>query len=561
MAEQRLEKDDSSSKKDEPGVFSGFNEILNEIWGMVGFGQKAAEPKADEKKAAEPKAAEPKAAEPQIVDPKTIEQKAAVARDRHDGNNGEDDDDDDDDDHQHKDDGEKSEGRFIPTGPRPQVERNPNFPDLNFFFGALHGHSVFSDGLCKPAELYKSAKTQMDFMAVTDHSHDSARKGVKPDNPRFEEQKKMPVLSQAPQLYNSTFHEAEQATEPGKFVGLNGVELGTIGKPGQTGMDGVNHINVFEMREFIQTFKEGRKPSRRMQTGHIPEEEQFKKPEVWRIKDGDYRDLVDRLDKVMDATGGRPVIQLNHPRWSQDESPNLDESVRGRDYGQKSFDSLDEWRERFGKYASLLEILSGEALKEVQSGEFKSHHRHTTDFNGYLEKGLHIAPTFGRDSHFCDAGGTPASTGVLATRLDRRSLMDALRERRTFATTSRDTLAAYMHVNDKHIMGSIVDQKDAANVNVTVTVASEVQPDAKYTAILWADQNIGDGELAEKVQTVHISGADLKESAGKVKFDKLVHISGNKAAYYVELQKKDADSTDTDRLWTAPVWVEPRKAR
>lgn len=482
------------------------------------------------------------------------------ARTKEKADSGDDDDDDDDEkDHDHEEDGKEGQ-RFVPTAPRPLVESNPNFPNLRMLFGALHGHSVFSDGMCKPSELYASAKGQnMDFLAVTDHSHKTARQGVKPDNPRFSEQAKVPVLAQAPQLYNSTFHEAAQASQDGKFVGLNGVEMGTIGKPGKDTKDGVNHINIFEVQAFIESVKEGRSPGRRLETGHIPEEDQFPKPEVWKIKDGDYKDLVERLEKITDTTGGRPIIQLNHPRWSQDESQSLDESVRGRDYGQKSFDSQDEWRERFGKFASLLEILNGEAMKEVQTGEFKSHHIHATDFAGYIEKGLHVGPAFGRDSHYCDAGGTPASTGVLANGFDKKSLLDALRERRTFATTSRDTLAGYMQVNDKHVMGSIVDQNDAPNVHVTMTVASQIEPEANYTAILWADQNIGDGDLAEKVQTISLSGEQLSEANNKIRFEGLPHLVGNKSAYYVEVQKRVSDSTRAERMWTAPVWVEPAR--
>lgn len=468
---------------------------------------------------------------------------------------------DDEDDDDEKDEGGaprvSGEHKFVSTAPRPEVENNPNFPNLKIYFGALHGHSVYSDGMSKPSELYQSGKEQnMDFVAVTDHSHDDARRGVKPDNPRHAEQEKVPVLSKAPQLYNSTFHDAKEATQDGKFVGLNGVEMGTIGKPGAKTQDGVNHINIFEVEAFIQSVKGGRTPKRTLETGHVPEENQFPKPEVWKIKDGDYKALVERLDKTTDSTGGRPVIQLNHPRWSQDESPSLNESVRGRDFGQKSFDSQDEWRERFGKYASLLEVISGEALHQDQSGEFDSHHIHAVDFAGYIEKGLHVSPTFGRDSHYDDPGGTPAATGILANGLDKKSLLDGMRERRTFATTGRDSLAGYSEVNNKHLMGSIVDQNDSPNVHVTMTVASEVQPEAQYTVILWADQNIGDGELAEKVQTIHIAGNKLIANNRKVNFDELPHVVGNKSAYYVEVQKRN--NNHTDRMWTAPVWVEPK---
>jgi hypothetical protein len=249
---------------------------------------------------------------------------------------------------------------------------------------------------------------------------------------------------------------------------------------------------------------------------------------------------------------------LNHPRWAQDEDPKLDDDVRGRDFGQKSFDDQDEWRERFGKFATQMEILSGEALKEQQTGEFPSQHVHAKDFAGYIEKGLHISPTFGRDSHYCDLYGTPAATGVLAEGLSRKGIMDALRERRTIATSNKDALAGYIMMNDQHLMGSIVDENDSPNVHITVTVGGDLKPDAKYTAILWGDPDIGDGELAEKMQTVHISGEDLLASKGKIDFDELEHTAGKKSAYYVEVQRRTDESRQPARMWTAPVWVEPK---
>jgi hypothetical protein len=460
-------------------------------------------------------------------------------------------------DHDHDHDGDEDDDKDTDPTHDPKngkPDANP-LPSSKLFFGSLHGHSVYSDGMCKPKELYQSAKDQkLDFVAVTDHSHKSARRGVKPDNPRFEEEKKHPLLVDAPEAYAETIHVAKQATQDGKFVGIVGVELGTIGKPGAKEMAGVNHINILEVDALIQSIK-GREKKTDVD---LPKELQaFEKPEVIKVRDGDYKALVDRLDKIKDMTGGRPVIQLNHPRFREDEHEKHPPERRGRDYGQKSFSSQEEWVQRFGKYASQLEILSGEALKQKPSGEFKSHAIHATDFAGYLDKGLHLSPTFGRDSHYCDADGVNAATGVLAEKLDKKSIMDALRERRTIATMNSDALAGYMVMNGRHVMGSIVDEKDAPDVHVSVTINSAIQPDAKYTAILWADTKVGDGQLAEKVQTVNITGKDLMSRGSQVKFHGVDHTAGNKSVFYVEVQRKNEGSSKAVRMWTAPVWVEP----
>ncbi|MBX9723108.1 MAG: hypothetical protein K2X81_17025, partial [Candidatus Obscuribacterales bacterium] len=448
----------------------------------------------------------------------------------------------------------------------PLAEPETGLPRVKLFFGYLHGHSVFSDGQCMPSELYGKAKADgtQDFATISEHSHLTARAGVGshgPSDPRAEEQAKVPIVAEAPQLYNSTIHEAENVTETGKFVGLYGVELGTIGKAGQDAISGVNHINVFMMKEFIESFKDGKTPKRSLNTGHIPEEQEFTKPEVFKVPDGDHKKLVEFLNQHSDATGGRPVIQLNHPRWSQDESESLEEDVRGRDYGQKSFENQEEWVKEFGKYASLLEIISGEALSQEQSGAFPSSHVHAKDFAGYIDKGLHVAPTFGRDSHFCDLAGTPAATGVLGEGLDPKSLMDGMRERRTMATTNKDSLAGVMVMNDKFVMGSIVDEKEAGdNVHISVTVLGNKNPEAQYIAKLWSEPNIGSGELPTKpIQTVHISGDDLNTAGNKIQFEDVEHESGKKSAYWVEVQKKSDDEPNQPaRMWTAPVWVESK---
>lgn len=461
-------------------------------------------------------------------------------------------------------------------------------PEYKMYYGSTHGHSVYSDGMGMPAEIYQRAKDLgLDFTAITDHSHTSARSGVPPGDPRYPGQQKTTSVAEDPIHYTETINAAKTATQDGKFVAIYGVELGTIGKVGSTGPSGVNHINVLQTDTFYTTVKQGPKNA-------------IAPPPVEKIYDGNYKMLVDALDKTTDATGGRPVIQLNHPRWSADESPNLPEKVRGRDYGQKSFSSNKEWVDRFGKYASQMEIINGDALGQGGIMDVSPSHLHGTDFAGYLDKGLKISPTFGRDFHYGDPGGTKAATGILSQNLDAKSLLDALRARRTIATTNRDLLTGHMTVNDAHPMGSVLDQKAVPDLNIKVTVGGKVSPDAEYTALLWGDKNLGDGKLAEVLQTKKITGAELAAAKNQISFDKVQPTLGRRSAFYVELQRLPAEGDPAsllqstaggakripdflnssrppvfshsevgsaqadpsgkflgDRLWTAPVWSEP----
>ncbi len=97
-------------------------------------------------------------------------------------------------------------------------------PNLGFtpYFGNLHSHSSYSDGVQTPAAAYAfaqlSAPTPLDFLAVTDHNHVSA--GMQLAN------------------YALGAAEAASANSDGNFVALWGQEWGVISTGG--------HANVFE---------------------------------------------------------------------------------------------------------------------------------------------------------------------------------------------------------------------------------------------------------------------------------------------------------------------------
>ena len=418
-------------------------------------------------------------------------------------------------------------------------------PKEEIVFGSLHGHSVYSDGMGKPAEIFAKARAQgIQFTAITDHNHTAARGGVQPGDPRYPGHQKNPTVAENPAAYAETFQAAAEASKHGDFVGLTGVEVGTIGKVGTTKKGGVNHINVLEVETFFETVREPR-------SGFAKVEQRVEK-----IFDGDYKALTTHLDGMKDSTGGRPVIQLNHPRWGADESASLPANLRGRDYGQKSYKSAAEWRDNFGKFASQIEIINGDALKP--SGLIDVKHVHTDAYHGYIDKGLHLSPTFGRDFHYGDPGGTKAATGILTSGLNKPAIMDALRERRTIATTNKELLSGRMTANDKP-MGSILDQARDHDLNIKMHVEGKVTAEAEYTATLWGDKKIGDKNLADVLQSKTVTGAELAKSGNVIKFDQVNHIIGAKGAFYVELERlaSSGATSGAERMWTAPVWVEP----
>lgn len=125
------------------------------------------------------------------------------------------------------------------TAPAPaQTER--------VFFGNLHSHTSYSDGLGTPEEAYRHARddddAELDFMALTEHNHAEAlgNDGI--------------GISNNAALYkgsdsNSLISTARRMTQDDRFVALYGQEFSTISSG--------NHVNVFDIGEVI-TVQKGR---------------------------------------------------------------------------------------------------------------------------------------------------------------------------------------------------------------------------------------------------------------------------------------------------------------
>ena len=107
------------------------------------------------------------------------------------------------------------------TAPLAGVRLNP---DLGYtpYFGNLHSHTSYSDGVQTPAQAFSYARigapTPLDFLAVTDHNHSGAGMSL-PD-------------------YGLGLSEAASANSDGNFVAIWGQEWGIIATGG--------HANLFE---------------------------------------------------------------------------------------------------------------------------------------------------------------------------------------------------------------------------------------------------------------------------------------------------------------------------
>lgn len=431
--------------------------------------------------------------------------------------------------------------------------------------GSLHIHTNQSDGMGTVTSISKKAKEAgQNVILFTDHNHLAARDGVKPGDPRIPDQTG-PVIAEAPKWYAQQFAEAAQQSVNGKFIALVGTEMGTIGKVGNPHSGGKNHFLMVEMPQFFEAI---RRKKTVMETALSP----FRKamgikdapdvvvPEVVKYNDGDMNALVTYIAKngLKDTAGKDPIFIMAHPRWSQDHAPSIPTGSKGADYGRYSFKTKEEWVTKAGKHFAGIEVIKGGAMRRDPIDEVGSKDIDFTSFKAFINEGFHVSPTVGRDAHFGNPVGVPAETGIWVTALDKAGTLAGLRSRRTFATTNMERLNGRVVANDRYQMGSIFDQAVTNELSLTTKLGGKVEPEAQYSLKLWADRKIGDRTMADVVQEVKMSGAELNQLGNEFTFETIRHTLGKRAgAYFVEVARKDPVTSHSDRMFMAPFWVEP----
>lgn len=136
---------------------------------------------------------------------------------------------------------------------------------LQLYFGDLHSHTSFSDGVLLPADAYDSAryKAGLDFWTVSDHVERIAP--AKPSDP-----------SQHPWLI--TKKTALEKTENGKFVAIAGFEWATDWSQGHANVinsEDYTTNNAFPLKKFYSWLQ--KRPDALMGFNHPNEESDKKK--------------------------------------------------------------------------------------------------------------------------------------------------------------------------------------------------------------------------------------------------------------------------------------------
>jgi hypothetical protein len=277
--------------------------------------------------------------------------------------------------------------------------------------------------------------------------------------------------SMTPEQYDSLRVTADACTQDGVFVALAGQETGSLGS------DGFGHINIFEA------------------------------PGLDPVNRGD---LIGNYAWILSQD---VPAQFNHP-FSSSSSRN------------SIFNSL--WfYPAYDQAMSLIEVLNGSYSYESQ-------------YIQALTQGWHVGAAGNQDNHEADWGNRVNSrgdiplTGILADRLTKPDILDALDNRRTFAaeiSPATDRIGLELEV-DGHEMGerfSVVRGEVSIRVSVSASTGFR-RLDLYRDGVIHRSLEVGSPITCTW---------ELQDT-----------IAGGSHYYFLR-----ATQNDGDRAWSSPVWV------
>lgn len=342
---------------------------------------------------------------------------------------------------------------------------------LQVYFGDIHGHTWQSDGMGDPEESYRRVRDVFrdDFHALTDHDSFIRKR-----------------LTDAQWLEQKAIVEHYHA--PGEFVTLFGQEW-TTARIG--GAHGWGHFNVYTADRTVPLFDH---------------------------TDVRFRDLPDLYAalKAHDALAIPHHIGWTGVRW----------------------DKLDP------QFTPVVEICSVHGAYEYEGNEPIRHRGgiHGCFFRDGLAAGLRIGVVGGSDQHGLlwhhgigwkrneFRGGL---TAIWAPELSRAAVLDALRARRTFATSGAK-LCLYFAVNEQ-LMGATIESDRPPSIQVDVAVPEQ------EGRLAWIDI-VRDGTVIN-----HYGGEGQRSRYTFV--DEQAPSTGM-ASYYLRVTLHDGNMA-----WSSPVWV------
>jgi hypothetical protein len=164
----------------------------------------------------------------------------------------------------------------------------------------------------------------------------------------------------------------------------------------------------------------------------------------------------------------------------------------------------------------------------------------------YLNAGFRVAPTADWVPPLWRGTRVDRRTAVLAPRLTKRDLLDAIRARRVYASDDPNLKVSFS-ING-HAMGSVVPLPSGAPLRIQLTFSDRDEPGTSYWLSLRRDTP-GD----ELEATRELSGTDFRGD-GTVVFTQFRHTTGEE---YFLAHVVQESATGSDHVWTAPIWIVP----
>lgn len=344
------------------------------------------------------------------------------------------------------------------------------------YYGIQHTHVAENgdDGQGTLAEAYAYArdKAKLDFLGISSHSHMITDEGYA-------------VMKKA----------ASAHTVNGKFVAILAQEWSSISKGG--------HINIFEADERCA------------------------------LPNGAWKEFYERWLPNHPEVGW---VQFNHPHPSNP-----------LEFGGKSFSPAAQIRASVvaqDKVAGMA-LLNGPGKYDGEDMKGKPDDwdrginglNYEEEYKDFLNRGWKIGAVADQDNHVKNWGlACETRTGVWAKGLTKAAIVDAFRDRRTFATNDHN-LKLWLSINDAD-MGSTITAKG----ELTVSVAASDPDDTLATLELYGDMD-GVGGAPAKL----ISRSTAKKSA---RWTLKVPAPTADGYFYAKVvYGKDKWG------WTSPIWV------
>lgn len=221
--------------------------------------------------------------------------------------------------------------------------------------------------------------------------------------------------------------------------------------------------------------------------------------------------------------------------WLKTVKPNGDGPVVAT-FNHPGPDQYNNWAYRDQQITNIITML------EVINSNNKIHYQ---GFLNALDKGWKVSPVCGNDNHGLTGITRHTSrTFVLATNKTKSAILDAMKNRRTYASLDQNIQCSYT-VNDK-IMGSTLPVANEYKFKISISDPDTQNPKDKITKI---DIVGGSGKV---LQT-------YKADAYSVQWNPTIQSSSNKY-FFIRVYNSgggDAAGADPEKpiAWLAPVWT------